>query len=796
MNRKQRRAAGPSGARPAVGAAVLAGGARAELFAAAVTQHQAGALADAERRYRYILALYPDHADSLHNLGLIALHNGDAASAVDLIDKALKLNRVAEYHYNIALAWRGLGRMDKVAVHLEQAVALRSDHALAHLNLGNVRTEQGRLADAAACYQRALALIPNSAAAHFNLANVLSQQGRWQDAIASYRQALTLEPNHAEAHHRLAAALIAVKSAEQAIGHFEAALALKPDLPGGFRDLGALYLSVGKPDAALHAAARAVELQETPQARTLFGRCAGAVRFTANDERMRHLLLRALSEAWGRPRALTGTCISLITLNPTVADWIARADAAWPARLSPDELLGSSLPATLAADRLLIGLLKCDPVTDIGLERLLANVRHALLQNALSQKASLQSAEASAADGLLELSCALANQCFINEYVFSQTDTETSVALQLHGALEAALAAQAPLPSLWPAIAGAYWPLHKLDNAHSFLTRQWPPPVDALIVQQVKEPAQERELASTIPALTEIDSEVSRLVRQQYEESPYPRWAAIGASERIAMLPLPQHGPKQILDVLAAGCGTGLSVIEFAREARHVRILAVDLSLASLGYAKRMAQSLGVSNIEFAQADINKLGSIGRDFDFIDVSGVLHHLEDPWAGWRVLLSLLRPGGLMQVGLYSALARQNVVAGRALIAERGYQPSPEDIRRCRQAIMAADDGSLLKSLTRIDDFFSASDCRDMLFHVQEHHITLPEIKSFLAENNFQFTGFNLDQAVLRRFAARFPEPSALFDLDCWHRFEVETPSIFLGMYQFWVRKPDETTENGG
>ena len=87
------------------------------------------------------------------------------ASAAELIGKAIKLNdRVGEYHYNIALAWRALNRMDEVAAHLERAVELRPDHAMAHLNLGNVRREQGRLADAAACYERASALNPNSAA--------------------------------------------------------------------------------------------------------------------------------------------------------------------------------------------------------------------------------------------------------------------------------------------------------------------------------------------------------------------------------------------------------------------------------------------------------------------------------------------------------------------------------------------------------------------------------------------------------------------------------------------------------
>ena len=65
---------------------------------------------------------------------------------------------------------------------------------------------------------------------------------------------------------------------------------------------------------------------------------------------------------------------------------------------------------------------------------------------------------------------------------------------------------------------------------------------------------------------------------------------------------------------------------------------------------------------------------------------------------------------------------------------------------------------------------------------------------------QFTGFNLDRGALQRLAARFPQPSAMLVLDCWHRYEVEAPNTFLGMYQFWVRKPgvqeNDATEKAG
>ena len=164
MSRKQRRGFGPPGAKPAFGSAGAgAANSPAALFNAAVAHHQTGALIEAERQYRHILSLAPNHADSLHNLGLIALQRGDAAAAVELFGKAIKINgTVAEYHYNAALAWRALNRSDHVATHLERAIALRGDYALAHLNLGNVRREQGRLADAAACYERAIAVEPES----------------------------------------------------------------------------------------------------------------------------------------------------------------------------------------------------------------------------------------------------------------------------------------------------------------------------------------------------------------------------------------------------------------------------------------------------------------------------------------------------------------------------------------------------------------------------------------------------------------------------------------------------------
>jgi len=601
--------------------------------------------------------------------------------------------------------------------------------------------------------------------------------GSLVEAERQYRHILALAPGEAEAQSRLGAVLMAQGKTKQALPHLERAIALAPDRFEAQANLAQAYLAAGRDAQAVLAAQRALELQETALGRALFARCARNARLSADPNgRIRNAMLRALAEDWAPPRELTSACIDLIKLDVAVSACIDRVNSAWPVRLAAAELLGAPAMTALAQDGLACRLLTCDPVTDIGLERLFANVRRAML--------AICTTQCEWDERLLDFFCAAARQCFLNDYVYALPEPEAQEALRLRSALSERIATGETVPALWPIAVGAYFPLHTIQAANSLCERSWPPSVEAVLVQQIEEPAEERRLAAGLPVLTDIEDEVSLAVRSQYEESPYPRWGKCGRPEAPIVRDAPQ---RQIPDVLIAGCGTGLSTVEFARQMRNARILAVDLSLASLSYAERMAQKLGLDDIEFGQADILKLGSIGRQFDFIDASGVLHHLADPWRGWRILLSLLRPGGAMQLGLYSELGRRNIVAARALIAARGYRPTLPDIRRCREHAIASDD-PLLKSLVQSQDFFTGSECRDLLFHVQEVRTTLPEIKSFVTGNKLNFAGFNLEPATLQKFAARYPARAALTDLDCWHAFEAAAPATFAGMYRFQVQKP--------
>jgi SAM-dependent methyltransferase len=243
-------------------------------------------------------------------------------------------------------------------------------------------------------------------------------------------------------------------------------------------------------------------------------------------------------------------------------------------------------------------------------------------------------------------------------------------------------------------------------------------------------------------------------------------------------------------DILVAGCGTGQHALGTASNFLNCNVLAIDLSLSSLSYAKRKTQELGLKNIEYMQGDILKLDQLEREFDIVESVGVLHHMDDPLAGWKVLVGKLRADGLMNIGLYSEIARQSIANARREIAKKEYTSSPDDIRRYREEIttVVTKSNPGTPKTTDYNDFFSLSECRDLLFHVQEHRFTLPQIEEALNDLGLKFLGFELPESWVRNeFRKLYPAEDALVSLPLWHQFELKKPNTFARMYQFWVQK---------
>jgi SAM-dependent methyltransferase len=402
----------------------------------------------------------------------------------------------------------------------------------------------------------------------------------------------------------------------------------------------------------------------------------------------------------------------------------------------------------------------------------------------------------------LRFLCDLAQQCANNEFVYSESPDEIEALRILRQDLEGRMQMAPPAfdDAAWRSLAiyAAFRPLHALPGIESL--RPLAPaggPIDALLRRIVDDRLEEERLRKALPSVGAITDETSRQVKAQYEENPYPRWFS---NDRYPAVPatawfranVPGAGENlpQAPRVLVAGCGTGKMSIILAGEIQGVSVTAVDISAASLAYGARMAGELGVGNVEFVQADILEYGKVDERFDFIDATGVLHHLREPREGLRALVRLLRPGGFLRVGLYSAVARQAVNEARALIGQRGLQPTAESIRAFRRLALAAEPGSVLRSLTRWRDFFSMSECRDLAFHVQEHQYRLPEAVALLQGQGLQVLGMwtRFLGHALPHYRALFPGDEQATDPSRWDAVEQKFPTAFDNMYFIWCRSP--------
>ncbi|MFQ5756258.1 MAG: tetratricopeptide repeat protein [Acidiferrobacterales bacterium] len=749
----------------------------------ALAHHQAGRLKEAEALYREVLAREPEHADALHLLGVLTAQNGNPQGAVALIEQAIDLNpRVPEYYNNLGEAFRALNQLQKAIAAYDNALALKPDSGEAHNNRGLALQAQGHLQQATSAYLQALALLPADPEVLSNLGTALKDQGKLDEAITVLRRALALAPGHAEAHNNLGATLERQRQLPDAIAAYRQAIALEPSLAEAHLNLGVALEATGQIAQAVDAYRHALQLR--PEMIDAWRGIVAALR-SLDPTRYEPALEADLKACFAAPQAnpqyLVHLAANQLKHKHRIADRLSTAEdlSALLAELGSDELLLTLLEKTLSADR--------------ALEQALMAMRRWLLLT-YHDGAKLRPSH-------LALAVALGQQCFSNEFVLDSGADEAEIVERL--AIRCAQwveqgAWHAPALEHSLALIALYRPLFGMPFATTLNARAlaaWTKPIRPLIERALKEPLEEVTIEHAIESLGEIEDATSKAVRAQYEEHPYPRWVDLPHPRTVDLATFLRHefphfspppffrGP---IRMLVAGCGSGQQPIAVARQRPETDILAVDLSRRSLAYAMRMARKLDVTNIRFLQADILTLPRLQQRFQVIECSGVLHHMAAPLRGWRILADLLVPGGVMRIGLYSERARQPIVAARRRIRELGLTPAPADIKAFRKRILSGQE-PVLDELTESKDFYSISTCRDLLFHVNEHRFTLPQIRQALDELGLEFIGFELEILELKRhYDELFPENAQRDDLMAWEQFEQLNPRAFAGMYTFWCQ----------
>lgn len=240
---------------------------------AAVAEHRAGRLTEAERRYRAVLAAAPEQPDALHLLGLLVQQRGEPAAAETLIRRALAARPDAvAYHGALGGVLAAQGRHAEAVAAFERAAELAPRTAQVHYNLGCALQGAGRLEEAVAAYRRALSLQPGLVQAQMNLGTALRALGRRDEAIAAFKQAVALAPGHADAHYNLGHSLQTAERLEEAVGAYRQAIALQPGFAEAHSNLGNALRDLERLEEAVDAYRRAIELRpRAGQARANLG---------------------------------------------------------------------------------------------------------------------------------------------------------------------------------------------------------------------------------------------------------------------------------------------------------------------------------------------------------------------------------------------------------------------------------------------------------------------------------------------------------------------------------------------
>jgi tetratricopeptide (TPR) repeat protein/2-polyprenyl-3-methyl-5-hydroxy-6-metoxy-1,4-benzoquinol methylase len=744
--------------------------------------------------YQQAVRHQPDHGLAHFNLGLILQTLARYDEAAASLEKAIRHGiNSAEAHNTLGTTYHHTGQLHKAREAFLQSIAINPNHGEALNNLGLVYNDLANPEEAVRCYQRSIALLPGNLQVLFNLAVSLTNLGNTREAERLYQYILKEQPQHIEALNNLALSYSRDGQEKEAETLLRQVIALAPDDASYFFNFALNLLRQGKAVEALPYCERARNLApDVSYYWQTLAQCLQQIPLSAQSDSLEDSLISCLATEGIDRSSLATVSIFRLKQKPFWGAALAMADR--PGLLAK-KILSDELP--LLNSPLLHLILRHTVVVDHELEQLLTTIRQALLlhiaQGSVPEKTSM---------ALSFFTSSLALQCFTNEYVHFQSGEETGHISRLKKEMAEALAGGGPLCPFKVSLLGCYMPLYQVNHAERLVTDSGfqQPPVRQVIIRQIMEPLAEEKIRKEIKQLFPIQDAISQKVRQQYEENPYPRWADIPVTGHPSpfAIKLRSHFPTLAWDgiavpaqpeILVAGCGTGREAIQTARLYSGARILAVDLSLASLAYAVRKANELNINNMEFAQADILALTALQKQFDFIQCSGVLHHMRDPMAGWRVLTDLLRPGGFMQICLYSEIARQPVVAAREFIATHGYDSSPAGIRQCRQALFALREEKPSKKITGWHDFYTLSMCRDLIFHVQEHRFTTMQLEEAIRQLGLVFLGFvSEDPKLFAQYKTLFPDDRHKQCLACWHQYEEKYPESFVGMYKFWLRKP--------
>jgi SAM-dependent methyltransferase len=230
-------------------------------------------------------------------------------------------------------------------------------------------------------------------------------------------------------------------------------------------------------------------------------------------------------------------------------------------------------------------------------------------------------------------------------------------------------------------------------------------------------------------------------VRSFYETHPYP--APIGNLDRhrelyrnpdrrraLSLLLWPTGQPRANREILVAGCGTSQAAIHALREP-DARVTAIDISETGLRHTRGLQQKYGLPNLDLHRLAIEQVVELGRKFDQIVCTGVLHHLADPDIGLRALRNVLLPGGAMHLMVYATYGRAGIYMMQEYCRLLGVGATEEELQDLGTTIGELSSDHPIAGVARqARDFRNPDALADALLHPQDRAYTVPQLYSWL------------------------------------------------------------------
>ena len=421
-------------------------------------------------------------------------------------------------------------------------------------------------------------------------------------------------------------------------------------------------------------------------------------------------------------------------------------------------------------------------ITDLNLEFYLTKIRKKLLKKFLSNTDNQFFMK------IYKFLIVFAEQKFFCEFIYHVTDEEKKLLKKLENKIKK----KDDICELSILLISLYKPLNKCNYLQKKLVNYISKSNEfkEFLKYVFHDPHTDKQASISMKSMSNFSNKTSLLMKRQYEENPFPRW-------RFTLRPIKGNDINEFTnrysdtffkkpEILIAGCGTGQQAMAWSAY-KDSKIYAVDLSSESLAYAIRKAKEKNIKNINFYHLDLLDLELLNKKFDIIISTGCLHHMEKPEDGLESLVNVLKPQGLIYLGLYSKRARSEIEWTRKYIQKRKIDVTEDNMRSFRTKILNSENKKL-QSIRGLRDFFSLSNFRDLLFNYTEHTYDFIKIKELLESKKLNFIAFNeMNPDVKNSFKNHFPNENDEVNLELWDKFEKIYPKTFLGMYKFWVKK---------